>query len=115
MNICTGSYDMPVAYLSVDGVYTNKASGGVAYRCSFRVTEAVYAIERAIETLAQRLGMDSADLRIKNFIQPEQFPYHAPLGWEYDSGNYPLAMKKAMDTVGYRALRGRTKAEAGSL
>ncbi len=105
MNICTGSYDMPVAYLSVDGVYTNKASGGVAYRCSFRVTEAVYAIERAIETLAQRLGMDSADLRIKNFIQPEQFPYHAPLGWEYDSGNYPLAMKKAMDAVGYRALR----------
>ena len=39
---------------------------------------------------AQRLGMDSADLRIKNFIQPEQFPYKAALGWEYDSGNYPL-------------------------
>lgn len=111
MNICTGSYDMPVAYLSVDGVYTNKASGGVSYRCSFRVTEAVYAIERAIETLAERLEMDSADLRIKNFIQPEQFPYMAPLGWEYDSGNYPLAMKKAMDAVGYRELRAEQKAK----
>jgi len=48
-NIVTGSYDFPVAHLSVDGVYTNKAPGGVAYRCSFRVTEVAYAIERAME------------------------------------------------------------------
>ena len=60
MNICTGSYDIPVAYLSVDGVYTNKAPGGVAYRCSFRVTEAAYFIERMIEVLAIKLGMDAA-------------------------------------------------------
>ena len=45
MNICTGSYDIPTAFLEVDGVYTNKAPGGVSYRCSFRVTEAVYFIE----------------------------------------------------------------------
>ena len=45
-NIVTGSYDFPVAHLSVDGIYTNKAPGGVAYRCSFRVTEAAYCIER---------------------------------------------------------------------
>jgi len=44
-NIVTGSYDIPVAYVGVDGVYTNKAPGGVAYRCSFRVTEASYLIE----------------------------------------------------------------------
>ena len=50
MNICTGSYDIPTAYLAVDGVYTNKAPGGVAYRCSFRVTEAAYFIERMIES-----------------------------------------------------------------
>jgi carbon-monoxide dehydrogenase large subunit len=75
MNICTGSYDIPTAHLAVDGVYTNKASGGVAYRCSFRVTEAVFAIERAVELLADKLGMDAAELRIKNFIKPEQFPY----------------------------------------
>ncbi|MCH1532593.1 MAG: molybdopterin-dependent oxidoreductase, partial [Planktomarina temperata] len=52
MNICTGSYDIPTAFLEVDGVYTNKAPGGVSYRCSFRVTEAVYFIERMIEVLA---------------------------------------------------------------
>ena len=105
MNICTGSYDIPTAHLVVDGVYTNKASGGVAYRCSFRVTEAVFAIERAIEVLAQKLGMDAAELRIKNFIKAEQFPYHSALGWEYDSGDYHTAMKKAMDTIGYKELR----------
>ena len=105
MNICTGSYDIPTAHLAVDGVYTNKASGGVAYRCSFRVTEAVFAIERAVEVLAQKLGMDAAELRIKNFIKPEQFPYQSALGWEYDSGDYHTAMKKAMDTIGYKELR----------
>ena len=110
MNICTGSYDIPVAHLEVDGVYTNKASGGVAYRCSFRVTEAVYSIERAIEVLAHKLGMDSVALRMKNFIQPQQFPYQSALGWEYDSGNYPFAMQKAMDAVGYPALRAEQKA-----
>lgn len=109
MNICTGSYDIPVAHLEVDGVYTNKASGGVAYRCSFRVTEAVYSIERAIEVLAHKLGMDSVDLRMKNFIKAEQFPYHSALGWEYDSGNYHVAMQKAMDAVGYPALRAEQK------
>jgi carbon-monoxide dehydrogenase large subunit len=105
MNICTGSYDIPTAHLAVDGVYTNKASGGVAYRCSFRVTEAVFAIERAVELLADKLGMDAAELRIKNFIKPEQFPYKSALGWEYDSGDYHTAMKKAMDTIGYKELR----------
>ncbi|MGJ3262430.1 MAG: aerobic carbon-monoxide dehydrogenase large subunit [Salinarimonas sp.] len=114
MNICTGSYDIPVAHLAVDGVYTNKAPGGVAYRCSFRVTEAVYAIERAVEILAQKLGMDSAELRIKNFIKAEQFPYASALGWEYDSGDYHTAMKKALDAVGYDRLRAeqREKREA---
>jgi carbon-monoxide dehydrogenase large subunit len=69
MNICTGSYDIPTAYLAVDGIYTNKAPGGVAYRCSFRVTEAAYFIERMIEVLAIKLGMDAAELRAKNFIR----------------------------------------------
>jgi len=52
-SICTGSYDIPVAHVTVEGVYTNKAPGGVAYRCSFRVTEASYFIERMIDVLAQ--------------------------------------------------------------
>ncbi|MBC6406102.1 MAG: carbon-monoxide dehydrogenase large subunit [Rhodospirillales bacterium] len=104
-HICTGSYDIPVAYVGVDGVYTNKAPGGVAYRCSFRVTEASYFIERMIDVLARKLEMDPAELRMKNFIAREQFPYTSALGWEYDSGNYHTAMAKAMETVGYQALR----------
>ncbi|GAB2188148.1 aerobic carbon-monoxide dehydrogenase large subunit [Roseibium sp. LAB1] len=110
-NIVTGSYDFPTAHLEVDGVYTNKAPGGVAYRCSFRVTEAAYCIERAMDVLAQKLGMDPADLRMKNFVKPEQFPYHSALGWEYDSGDYHTAMQKAMDAIGYRDLRAQQKAK----
>jgi aerobic carbon-monoxide dehydrogenase large subunit len=110
-NIVTGSYDFPVAHLAVDGVFTNKAPGGVAYRCSFRVTEAAYCIERAMDILAHKLGMDPAELRMKNFIRREQFPYHSALGWEYDSGDYHLAMQKAMDTLGYAQLRQEQKAK----
>src|ERR1041384_7420402 len=51
-SICTGSYDMKAAHVAVDGVYTNKPPGGVAYRCSFRVTEAVHMIERMVDILA---------------------------------------------------------------
>lgn len=105
MNICTGSYDIPTAYLSVDGVYTNKAPGGVAYRCSFRVTEAAYFIERMIELLAIELNMDAAELRRINFIKKDQFPYHSALGWEYDSGDYLTAWDKALKNVGYMDLR----------
>ncbi|MEO1248921.1 MAG: molybdopterin cofactor-binding domain-containing protein, partial [Pseudomonadota bacterium] len=104
-NICTGSYDIPVAYVGVDGVYTNKAPGGVAYRCSFRVTEAAYLIERMIDILAQKLEMDPAELRMKNFIKKEQFPYTSALGWEYDSGDYHTAMEKALASTDYAALR----------
>jgi carbon-monoxide dehydrogenase large subunit len=104
-HICTGSYDIPVAYVGVDGVYTNKAPGGVAYRCSFRVTEASYFIERMVDVLATKLGMDPVELRMRNFIRADQFPYQSALGWEYDSGDYHAAMRKALDAVGYDALR----------
>ena len=74
-HIVTGSYDLPAAHVAADGYYTNKAPGGVAYRCSFRVTEASYLIERLVQNAAYELGMDPADLRKKNFIEPDQFPY----------------------------------------
>jgi aerobic carbon-monoxide dehydrogenase large subunit len=104
-SICTGSYDMKAAHVEVDGVYTTKPPGGVAYRCSFRVTEAVHMIERMADIMAHELGQDPADFRLKNFIRPEQFPYKSPTGWEYDSGNYRAALEKAMEMVDYRALR----------
>jgi carbon-monoxide dehydrogenase large subunit len=104
-NVITGSYDFDNAFVEVDGVYTNKPPGGVAYRCSFRVTEAVHAVERMVDILAHQIGKDPAQLRMENFIQPEQFPYRTPTGWSYDSGNYPAALQKALDTIGYDDLR----------
>jgi aerobic carbon-monoxide dehydrogenase large subunit len=104
-SICTGSYDLANAFCEVDGVYTNKAPGGIAYRCSFRVTEAAYLIERVVDVLANELKMDPVELRRKNFIPSSAFPYKSPLGWTYDSGDYDAAMKKALDRIGYQQLR----------
>ena len=108
-NICTGSYDIPSAHVEVDGVYTNKAPGGVAYRCSFRVTEASYFIERMVDVLARKLDMDPAELRRRNLIAKDRFPYTSALGWEYDSGDYHAALDKALATVDYPALRAEQK------
>jgi len=110
-HICSGSYDIPAAYCRVDGVYTNKAPGGVAYRCSFRVTEAVYLIERMVDVLAQKLSLDKADIRRKNFIRKEQFPYRSAFGWEYDSGNHHDALEKVLKAVDYKALRAEQAAK----
>ena len=104
-SICTGSYDIADAHVQVDAVYTNKAPGGVAYRCSFRVTEPVYIMERAVDLLAVKLNMDPVQLRKKNFIKPEQFPYQSTTGWEYDSGDYEKTMNVALEAVGYEQLR----------
>jgi carbon-monoxide dehydrogenase large subunit len=104
-HICSGSYDIPAAHCTVEGVYTNKAPGGVAYRCSFRVTEAVYLIERMVDVLAQKLNMDKAEIRRKNFIRKEQFPYTSAFGFEYDSGDYHTALDKVLNAVDYKALR----------
>ena len=104
-HIVTGSYDIPTAHVTADGYYTNKAPGGVAYRCSFRVTEASYLIERLVTNAALELGIDQAGFRMNNFIKPEQFPYTSATGWVYDSGDYPKAMNVALDKLGYDDLR----------
>ncbi|MGH2529944.1 MAG: aerobic carbon-monoxide dehydrogenase large subunit [Actinomycetota bacterium] len=104
-HIVTGSYDLPAAHIAADGAYTNKAPGGVAYRCSFRVTEASYMIERLVQNAAYELAMDPADLRLKNFIKKDQFPYTSATGFVYDSGDYHGAMNMALEKVSYRELR----------
>jgi carbon-monoxide dehydrogenase large subunit len=109
-HIFTGSYDLEAAYCTVRGVYTNKAPGGVAYRCSFRVTEAAYLVERMVDLLAAELELDPAELRMKNFIRPEQFPYTTKTGWTYDSGDYEATMREALRIAGYDELR-REQAE----
>ena len=70
----------------------------------------IYLVERMVDILAGELGMDSAELRMKNLLRPEQFPYTCPTGWEYDSGNYPRALQVAMDIADYPELR-REQAE----
>ena len=102
--IVTGSYDFPVAHAEVDGFFTNKAPGGIAYRCSFRVTEASYAIERGMDILADELGIDAAELRRGNLVRHDQFPYPSPLGFTYDSGDYHKTLDVALEKIGYQAL-----------
>jgi aerobic carbon-monoxide dehydrogenase large subunit len=108
-HIVTGSYDIPAAHVVTEGAYTNKAPGGVAYRCSFRVTEASFFIERLVQTAAYELDVDPAELRRKNFIQPDKFPYTSATGFEYDSGNYEPALDQALERVGYTELREEQK------
>src|SRR5712691_5774217 len=108
-HIVTGSYDIPAAHVVTDGAYTNKAPGGIAYRCSFRVTEASYFIERLVQNAAYELGIDPAELRRMNFIQPEQFPYTSATGFEYDSGDYEQALDLVLEKSEYRAFREEQK------
>jgi aerobic carbon-monoxide dehydrogenase large subunit len=103
--IVSGSYDLPTVHVSADGAYTNKAPGGVAYRCSFRVTEASYMIERLVQNAAYELDMDPSELRLQNFVKPEQFPYESATGFVYDSGDYHGAMNLALEKIGYADLR----------
>jgi aerobic carbon-monoxide dehydrogenase large subunit len=104
-HVFTGSYDIEAAHCHVTGVYTNKAPGGVAYACSFRIAEAVYLVERMVDCLAYELGIDPAELRLANLIAPEQFPYECKTGWVYDSGDYERTLRKALELADYDALR----------
>nr|MBA3703458.1 carbon-monoxide dehydrogenase large subunit [Rubrobacteraceae bacterium] len=102
--IFTSCYDVPTAYAEATGVYTNRAPGGIAYRCSFRVTEAIYVMERTMDVLADELEMDPVELRRKNFVTKEQMPYVSVMGWEYDGGDYEGALQEALRIAGYEEL-----------
>jgi len=105
--ILSGAYKIPHIYCNVIGTYTN--TGMVdAYRGAGR-PEATYVIERAIDLVARELNMDPVEVRRKNFIQPNQFPY-APAdnilaGLKYDSGDYDKALNKALEMVDYKNFR----------
>ncbi|MDQ6727123.1 MAG: aerobic carbon-monoxide dehydrogenase large subunit [Actinomycetota bacterium] len=109
-HMVTGSYDIPAAHIVTDGAYTNKAPGGVAYRCSFRITEASYLIERLVANAAVEMKLDGAEFRRRNFIQPDQFPYTSSTGFVYDSGDYEPALDLALKNVGYKKLRTEQRA-----
>lgn len=102
--IVTGVYRIPAAYVKVYGVYTNTAMVD-AYRGAGR-PEASYLIERMVDRFAAEIGMDPAEVRRKNFIPPDAFPYDNGLGLlPYDSGNYEAALNKALEIVGYADFR----------
>jgi aerobic carbon-monoxide dehydrogenase large subunit len=99
LNMGSGCYRIPNVSIETMAVFTNTPSTG-PYRGAGR-PESVLALERGIDRLADELGMDPLEVRRKNFIQPEQFPFTTATGAEYDSGNYALALDKALDLLGY--------------
>ena len=102
-----GLYDVPAYSFSCTGVFTNKTPTD-AYRGAGR-PEATYAIERVMDSMARKVGVDPAEIRRRNFIRPEQFPYTSCPGLIFDSGNYQPALEMALERVGYEQLRGEQK------
>ncbi|HEY6072650.1 MAG TPA: molybdopterin cofactor-binding domain-containing protein, partial [Anaerolineales bacterium] len=105
--VLSGAYKIPHIYCNVIGTYTNTAMVD-AYRGAGR-PEATYVVERSMDLLAHELNMDPVELRRKNFIQPNDFPY-APAdnilaGLKYDSGDYDKALNKALEMVNYSSFR----------
>jgi len=101
-------YKIPAYRFECQNLFTNKAWTD-AYRGAGR-PEATFAIERLMDDLAAELGVDAMELRRKNWITHEEFPFTTVCGLEYDSGNYEAATDKAMDLFGYEQLRAEQKA-----
>jgi carbon-monoxide dehydrogenase large subunit len=103
-----GAYDIPAYSFKCTGVFTDKTPTD-AYRGAGR-PEATYAIERAIDALARKVGVDPAEIRRRNFVRSEQFPYSSPAGLVFDSGDYHTALERALTLAGYDGLRAEQKA-----
>ncbi len=106
--MATGCYDIPALDYVVEGVYTNTGGNG-AYRGAGR-PEAAYYIERVADLIADAAGLDPVEVRRRNFIQPEQFPFRTLTGLRYDSGEYEKPLDKALELADYAGLR-RQQAE----
>ena len=110
MHSAFACYDIPAAHLTARGMYTNKAPGGVAYRCSFRVTEAMFFQERMVQAAADDIGMDQAEFRRMNFVRDDDFPHRTPFGFLTDSGQYGKCLRRR---PGGRRLPGLPAPEGG--
>jgi len=113
MHSAFACYDIPAAHLAARGVYTNKAPGGVAYRCSFRVTEAMFFQERMMQAAADDLGIDQAEFRRINFVRDDDFPHRTPYGFLTDSGQYGKCLDIGLEAIGYADFA-RQKEEAAA-
>ncbi|WP_152040563.1 xanthine dehydrogenase family protein molybdopterin-binding subunit [Salinigranum salinum] len=103
-----GQYDVPAFYAHVTGSFTNTVPVD-AYRGAGR-PEATYLIERLMDRAAGQLDVDPVELRRRNFVGPDQFPYQAAAGREYDSGDYEKTLDLALDRADYEAFRERQAA-----
>ena len=101
-NFGTGAYRIEALETEAIAVFTNTNPVG-AYRGAGR-PEAAYIAERVIGEAARQLGLDAAEIRRRNFIQPDQFPYNTPGGTPYDSGNYPRLLETALEMSDYDAM-----------
>ena len=103
MMMANATYDIPAIRTTLTEVFTNKTPTD-AYRGAGR-PEATYFVERGMDMLARELGMDQAELRRKNFIQPDQFPYTTQMGAVYDSGDYGKVLDRALENAGWDELK----------
>ncbi|MCZ6870243.1 MAG: xanthine dehydrogenase family protein molybdopterin-binding subunit [Gammaproteobacteria bacterium] len=109
--LLAGQYKTPAIHVSVDAVFTNTTPVD-AVRGAGR-PEATYVVERLVETAARELDIDPVELRRRNFIPPDAFPYQTPVALEYDTGDYGASLDKALELAGYAEFSAR-KAEAHS-
>ncbi len=103
----TGPYTTPAMRIEVHGVVTNKPPTG-AYRGAGG-PEAAFCMERTIDLIANDLNMDPAEVRRKNLIPPDAFPYCTPTGITYDSGQYEQALDRALELSDYATWRWRSR------
>ncbi len=103
MMMANATYDIPAIRTTLTEVFTNKTPTD-AYRGAGR-PEATYFVERAMDMLARRLDMDPAELRRRNFIPPDRFPYATQMGAVYDSGDYAKALDRALANAGWQELQ----------
>ncbi|MBI3989926.1 MAG: molybdopterin-dependent oxidoreductase [candidate division NC10 bacterium] len=101
--LLSGLYEIPTIWCEVSGVFTNTTPVD-AYRGAGR-PEATYLLERMVDLGARALGMDPAELRRRNFIPADKFPYQTPVAFVYDSGNYGPALDRALQILDYQTLR----------
>ncbi|WP_119458454.1 xanthine dehydrogenase family protein molybdopterin-binding subunit [Rhodospirillaceae bacterium SYSU D60014] len=107
--LLAGQYATPAIHANVKAVFTNTAPVD-AYRGAGR-PEATYLIERIVECAARELRIDPAELRRRNFIRPDQFPYQTPVALVYDTGDYEAALDEALKMADYAGFAAR-KAES---
>ncbi len=103
--LMAGPYRTPLVYVNVKAVFTNTVPVD-AYRGAGR-PEATYSIERVVDKAAHELGIDPMEIRRKNFIQPDQYPYTTPVGLVYDTGNYNATLDKLIDIGDLAGFEGR--------